>query len=49
MAIRFYYWREVLFLLLMVAVLLLDMTFFEILSPFGDEGARSGAISLGAH
>ncbi|QGY38851.1 hypothetical protein GM415_01415 [Pseudodesulfovibrio cashew] len=34
---RFYYWRELLFMSLMFAVLLLDLLFINGLSPFGDE------------
>jgi len=43
---KFYYWRELLFLLLMLTILLLDLTFFEVLSPFGDEVTTTGGASL---
>ncbi len=35
-------------MVLMIGVLLLDFTFFEVLSPFGDEGARAGTSALNA-
>ena len=43
---RLYYWRELLFMLLMVTILLLDLAFFEVVDPFGDEGTTTGGASL---
>ena len=43
---RFYYWRELTFLFLMLSVLLLDLTLFEVVNPFGDEGALTGGMGL---
>lgn len=42
---RFYYWRELLLMVIMLAVLLLDITFINGLSPFGDEGTVAGTAS----
>lgn len=43
---NFYYWRELLFMALMITVLLIDFALFDVLSPFGDEGAVTGNAPL---
>ena len=43
---RFYYWRELLFMLLMFAVLLADLTYFNVLPPLGDEAAETTATQV---
>lgn len=43
---RFYYWRELLFMLFMLTVLALNVTYFEALFPFGDEGSGTSSAGL---
>jgi hypothetical protein len=41
---RFEYWRELVLVLLMLTVLLLDLTLFESLWPYGENGGDTSSV-----